>query len=247
MIRTLIVEDEKHAIELLSLIVNEYCPELTLIGSASSLEEGKLLIETLEPDLIFLDIQLGDDISFEILDSLSFKDFKLIITTAYDQYALEGFKHEAVDYILKPYCPSRIVSAVNRVKRIKRDEDVFQKLSSMIHPKRNRPSNSKITIATSEGIHLVDHNDIIRLQAQKAYCEILLKGQKKLLVSKSMGEIEKQLPTAKFFRVHSGHLVHVDYVKQISNQDGGFLIMTDGSQVPLARRRRGDFLSAISS
>ena len=247
MIRTLIVEDEKHALELLSSIVNDYCSELELLESASSLAEGKRLIDTLRPDLVFLDIQLGDDSGFDLLRELVHKDFKLIITSAYDHYALEGFKHEAIDYILKPYSPSLIVSAINRVKKQRKEEEVFEKLAAIIRPQEASLAHNKLSISTSDGVHLVDYDNIIRLEAQKSYCEIRLKDKSKLLVSKSMGEIEKQLPQTKFFRVHSGHLVHMACVSQISNQDGGYLIMTDGSQVPLARRRKQEFLAAIQA
>lgn len=247
MIRTLIIEDEKNALELLSSIVHEYCPELKLIGSAASLTEGRQLINKLHPDLVFLDIQLGDDTGFQLLDDLIYTDFKLVITTAYDQYALEGFKHEAVDYVLKPYSPKRIVSAVNRVRKYHHDEEVFKKLTSLIQPEVPRPEKGKLSIATSEGIHLLEFNDILRLKAHKAYCEILLKNDEKLLVSRSMGELEKELPEHKFFRVHSGHVVHIDHVKQISNKEGGYVLMTDGAQVPLARRRKQEFMSAIQA
>lgn len=246
MIRTLIVEDENHALDLLSSILEEYCPEIQLLGAASSLSEGKLLIDSLEPELVFLDIQLGTETGFELLNEISHKNFKLIITSAFDHYALEGFKHEATDYILKPYSPKQILTAVNRVMKQRREENVFNKLSSMIRP-QSQLAQTKLSIATAEGIHLVDYDDIIRLEAQKAYCEVLIKNQPKLLVSKSIGEIEKQLPESKFFRVHSGHLVQLASVMQISNLDGGYLIMTDGSQVPLARRRKNEFMAAIQA
>ena len=247
MIRALIIEDEKNAIELLSGILAEYCPELTLVGSASSVEEGRNLIELKKPDLVFLDIQLGEDRGYDIIDRLIHKDFKLVITSAYNQYAMEGFKYEAIDYILKPYSPTSIVSAVQRVKRYKGDEYVFSQLSSMIKSDSAQSNHKKLQVSTTEGIHILDYDDIIKVEANKAYCQIHRADGTKLLVSKSIGSIEKKLPPQFFFRVHSGHIVHLRYVKQICNQDGGYLVMTDDSQVPIARRRKQEFMLAIQA
>lgn len=247
MINTLIVEDELPALELLNSIIEMYCPQLTLVGAAATLEEGRRKIDVLQPDLVFLDIQLGQKTGFDLLDELTHRNFKLIITSAFDQYALKGFNYEAVDYILKPYSPKLVMSAVGRVKNQHKNDEVFRKLTNLIHSDNTKYSSSKLPVSTADGLHLLEMDDIIRLEAQKAYCEILMKNQRKLLVSKPIGEMEKQLPQAKFFRVHSGHLVHMRHVKQVSNQDGGFLIMTDGSQVPLARRRKNDFMTAIQA
>ncbi len=245
MIRTLIIEDETNAQELLSSIIAEYCPELILLGTASNIDEGYALIESQKPDLVFLDIQLGEDRGFDILDRLMHRDFKLVITTAYDQYAMEGFKYEAVDYILKPYSPTSIVSAVQRVKRYKGDEYVFSRLSNMIKSDSAESYHKKLQVSTTEGIHILDYDDIIKVEANKAYCQIHRADGTKLLVSKSIGSLEKKLPPQFFFRVHSGHIVHLRYVKQICNQDGGYIVMTDDSQVPIARRRKQEFMLAI--
>ena len=161
-----------------------------------------------------------------------------------DNYAYKGFKYEAIDYVLKPYSPKAILSAVDRVKKYDVDDVVFRKLSALAMPVA-RLSNTRISLSTEEGLHLVEYDDIVRLIAQRAYCEIILKQDQRIIVSKSMGELEKQLPQSKFFRVHSGHMVHTKYVKQVCNKDGGYLVMCDGSQVPVARRRRQDFLAAI--
>ena len=247
MIRSVIIEDEKNAQDLLQSIIKDYCSDIRVVGTESTLANGIKLINELKPDLVFLDIQLGDSTGFELLEKLEVRNFKLVITTAYDHHALEGFKFEALDYVLKPYSPKRIISAIERVKKAKADEEVFNKLSALLEPQEKHLNKNKISLSTSEGVHLVEHQEIIRLEAQKSYTEVLLRNNTKLLLSKSMGELEKRLPDEHFFRVHSGHLVNVNCVRQMSNKDGGYLVMTDGSQVPLARRRKQDFLAAIQA
>ena len=245
MIPTVIVEDEKNAFDLLKTILTGYCPEIHIVGNASNLKEGLTLINEQKPELVFLDIQLGSETGFELLDKLETKEFKLVITSAYDHYALEGFKYHAIDYILKPYSPSVVKEAVDRVKQLTTDQHLYKKLSALISPKPQQSEQERITISTNDGLHVIEMKDIVRLEAQQSYSEIILADSKNILVSKSLSELQNQLPCHKFYRVHNGHLVNMACVKQISNQDGGYLIMTDGSHVPLARRRKQDFLAAL--
>lgn len=246
MLRTIIIDDEKNSRKLLQIILVDYCPEIELLGIASDIYEGKKMIEELAPDLVFLDVQLGEMTGFQMLDTIVDRTFNLVVTSANDHYALKSFEYEALSYVLKPFSPHSIVAAVNRVKKITGDYKLYKKLAGLVALK-NENQCSKFSVSTDDAIHILNHSDIVRLTAHRSYSEISLKCGKTIFTSKSIGEIEKRLPHSMFYRVHSGHLVNMNYVQKISNQDGGFLVMHNDNQVPLARRRRKEFIALMQA
>ncbi len=243
-IRTLIIEDEVDAQNLLSKIVREYCPDLEMVGIADSLSSAKKMITTKMPDLVFLDIELKDGNAFMLLEDIKQRNFKIIFTTAYEEFALKAFRYEAIDYIMKPYSPKDVITAVSRVKKKKYDETIYNRLDFLVKQStRNQPQ--KISIPSSEGVTILNVSDVIRIEADRAYCYIYTSDSMKTMVSKPLKEIEESLPPDLFFRSHSGHLINMEYVSKYISEDGGYILMTDGTQVPLARRRKGEFIEVI--
>ena len=241
--RAIIIENELHARELLKSLIGEYCSELLIIGEAKSIADSIELIDQIKPDLIFMDVELDDGKSFEILDELTYLDFYLIITTAYDQYAIKAFEYNAIDYILKPYSPKPLLKAIRKVRASKEKNDVFNNLKSLI---RHNNKSSKITFSTSKGIRYCDESEILRLEASQSYCKVYLLGGETILISKPLSEVEKSLPITGFFRVHSGHTINCSYIKEISKEDGGYIVLKNDEQVPLARRRKQRLLEILS-
>lgn len=239
-----IIEDELIALNLLKEIIKEYCDGINIVGCASNIMKGKELIESTSPDIVFLDIRLQNKTGFQLLDSLKRRSFRLIITTAYEKFALEAFKYNAIDYILKPYSPTDVKKAVDRVIKKKEDEKLFEKLSDLIQA--NDKKSNRITVSTEEGLYVLEISEILRLQSNQSYSKVFMKDENNILTSKSLNELHLKLPGNKFYRVHNSHVVNIDFVRQISNEDGGYLIMSDGSQVPIARRRKQDFLAVLN-
>lgn len=245
MVRAAIIEDELDAQSLLSGIIREYCPSLQLVGKSGNVTDGLRLIEDTKPDLVFLDIEIEGGTSFQLLDRLKHMSFKIIFTTANDQYALKAFKYGAIDYLLKPYTPQDVLKSVQRVRRTQYDQAIFNRLDYLI--KQNKPSqNIKINIATSEGMNIVSVSDIIRLEADRSYCFVCLSDGERMLVSKPLKDLESQLPSDIFFRVHSTHLINMDYIKKYIKEDGGSIVMNDGNHIPIARRRKAEFLALLA-
>jgi len=244
MLYTVIIEDEVDAQNLLSNILEQYCPTIQVVGIASDMQEGIRMINSLQPKLVFLDIQLGEQTGFQLLDQLVGPTFQLVITTAYPDFALKAFEYEALDYVLKPYTPNSIISAVNRAMKRTNTDSIYQKLESLIHEKKGV---AKINLPTSDGIILINHEDIIRVEADRAYsCIYLINGQKEV-VSKPLKEIQEQLPAHLFYRAHTSHLINLQQLEKYSNEDGGYAVMSDQSQVPIARRRKNEFLEWMKS
>ena len=242
--RTLIVENEKNASELLTGIIAEYYPSIELIGVAPSVVDAFNIIKSENPDLVFLDVELDDGLSFDLLDLLKERPFRIIFTTAFDQYALKAFRYDAVDYILKPYTPSAVVEAIQRVSEREESSKTFQKLNALLDAKENSKVQ-RIALHTSKGLRLCDVNEIIRLEADSSYCTVYLENEEKVMLSRPLGEIEKKMPVGSFYRVHTSHSVNVHKVKQVIQQDGGYIEMKDGTQIPLARRRKQEFINLL--
>lgn len=239
----IIIEDELDAQHLLSKIIDEYCPDINVSGCASNVQDGISLIESLDPDIVFLDIQLGERTGFQLLDSLSNKSFKLIITTAYQEFALKAFKYEAIDYVLKPYSPKSILLAISKVQKQTIDNEVYKRLESLLSEQKK---SSKISLPTTEGYTMVCTEDIVHVAADRSYSHVHLASKKKLMISRSLKEIEALLPSSIFFRLHTSHLINLDHLDMYNKEDGGYAVMTDGSQVPVARRRKTEFLEKLS-
>lgn len=237
MVGCIIVEDEVDAQNLLSKILAEYCPDLTLLGISSEIESAKELISLTKPQLLFLDIQLQTGTSFQLLDEIDHNKYKIIFTTAYEEYALKSYKYETIDYILKPYSPTDVMTAVNKVKR--QLINLEDKIAT---------ENLTISLSTHKGLSVITISDIIRLEAERSYCTLYLASSKQsILISKPLKEIESLLPDTIFFRPHTSHLININYVHEFSTVKGGVAILTDKTIVPVSRRRKQEFLSKLSS
>jgi len=240
--KAVIIENENAAARLLNKIIHDYCPYVEIVGEAATIVEGFQLLNTSRPELVFLDIELDDGQSFELLDMMEKWQFNVIFTTAYDQYALKAFRYEAVDYILKPYTPKAIVAAVARVQERYSGKTVLKKLNNII----NEASHTKrIPLSTAQGIRMCSVDNIKHIEAAASYCTVRLLSNEKIMISKPLSEVEKLLPASQFFRVHASHTVNLSQVKNVINSDGGYVELHDGTQVPLARRRKQDFIEQL--
>ncbi len=246
MIRTVINNADIDKNPLLLEIIQEYAPSIQITGIARNVEQGIQLIENQKPDLIFLDLEMGDSSSFGMLDYFKNPTFKIIFTSEDEKHALKAFKYGAIDYIIKPFVPQDILSSIDRVKRTQFNEAIYNRLDYLIRQNHIGP-NYKITIPTSEGINVLSISDILRIEADRSYCFIYLTDGDRILVSKPLKEIESLLPSDIFFRIHSAYLINLDYVKRYSKEDGGKVILNDGSHIPIARRRKKEFFERLNS
>lgn len=222
-------------------LANSY---LDIVGTASDKNQAIQCIENKKPDLVFLDLEMGA--AFDILDNYKNPPFKIILTSQDDKNALKAFKYGAIDYIIKPIDSQEILNSIDRVRKTQFDQAIYNRLDYLL--KQNHfGSNFKITIPTSEGINLLSISDIIRIEADRSYCYIYLTDGDRILVSKPLKEMENLLPENLFFRIHSAYLINLDYVKRYSKVDGGNVVLNDGSHVPIARRRKKEFLQRINS
>lgn len=245
MLSTLIIEDEKSSQNLLKQLIEEYCPELDVKGICSSKAESISLIHKIKPDLVFMDINLNDCLAFDILELIDHTEFKIIFTTAHEEHALQAFKFEAIDYLLKPYSPRDIIAAVQRVKKQEYPKSLLNQLQEIIKPNESGTSRQKIRVNSADGIYFYKPDDIIRIEANGSYAMIHSIRGKSNLVSKNLKEFERILSPAIFIRTHTSHLVNIQKIKAFKKEDGGFLVMSDESKIPVSRRKKASLLDLL--
>lgn len=241
MIKTVIIDDESDAVNFISSIILEYCPNLEITGTANSAKEGIRVILENQPDLVFLDVEMPHGTGFDLLAQFPKKIFDVILITAFNQYAIKAIKFSALDYILKPINISEFIAAVAKVS----DKSVeINPNNSFAELLENLKSilPAKLTIPTSEGMEYLNTNEIIRLEADRNYCWFYLLDGKKHLVCRNLKEYQDLLSDNNFFRPHNSHLINLEKVKKFVRQEGGYIEMIDGSQIPISRTKRDLFL-----
>lgn len=240
----IIIDDEqKGRIALREKLLN-YCPDVALIGEAVDGLNGLHLIKEQKPDIVFLDIEMPRMDGFEMLNQLPHKNFNLIFTTAYDQYAIKAIKYAAFDYLLKPIDIEELRSAIKRVNGqsqgpTEKKLEVLQLNLGAAYPL------SKIAIPTLNGLLFFNTSDIIHLEAQSNYTCLYFTNQPKLLTSRTLKEFEELLPTDIFFRTHHSHIINLNYIKRYIKGDGGQIELQNGSCVTVSRRKKDEFLKTF--
>jgi len=244
-IKTVIVDDEKRARESIADMIALYCPKLNIAGVADSVLSGLEVIKTEKPDLVFLDIKMQDGTGFDLLNRIENKNFALIFLTAYDEYAIKAFKFSAVDYLLKPLDPDELILAVN--KAVEDIENNKMNISTLIENLNSiKKDNKKIVLKTTDSIHLISINDIIRLESTGNYTKFYLVNQKPIMVSHTLKDYDDILTEYGFFRVHQSHLVNLQHIIRLDKADGGVIVLTNNEQAPISIRKKEAFLKALS-
>ncbi len=247
MIKAVIIEDEQKSREMLAMLVEKNCPQLEIAGLAKNVKEGIELINSFKPDLVFLDISMPDGTGFDLLEAVQGKKFELIFTTATDKHALKAIKYSACDYLLKPIDIDELKVAVEKVLQKKNSTPSMDNLQFLIQQLKKADDNyQKITLPTGNAYEIINIKDIIRCEADASYTHFYLVGGKKLMVSASLKHYEDLLPENEFIRVHHQHLINMNHVTRYLKQDGGYAVMSDGTQIEISRRKKDAFMERLN-
>lgn len=246
-LNVIIIDDEKGARESLHKLIEKYCPQISVTAKAANIDEAYHLINQLSPQLIFLDIEMPNGSGFDLLQKFNHINFDIIFTTAYDHYAIKAIKYSAIDYLLKPIDIDDLKNAVKRVLQKQKDKTIQnEQLLSLLNNIKPEQNDKKIAIHDGDGLTFVNLKDIVRCESDGNYTTIILDGNKKIVTSKTLGEYEELFANENFFRVHRSHLIHLHHLKKYIKGEGGYVIMSDGSQVEVSRRKKQEFLDKIS-
>lgn len=244
----LIVDDEPNARENLRILLERYVPGVSVKAMVSSVQDALREVEKHQPDLVFLDIEMPHENGFTFLEKLPEINFDVIFVTAYDHYAVKAFKFSAVDYLLKPVDVDELQQAVSKVmaKRQKQDKDKTNVKVLMENKNLPGTSEKKIVLSLSDQFLFVELKDIIRLEAEDYYTWFYFRNRDRVLISKNLGEYEDLLCDHDFFRVHKSHLINLNHIQKVLKGDGGIVVMSDNSQVPISKVKKNEFMRKIS-
>jgi len=252
--RAIIIDDEQNVREALALILAEFCPEIKLCGSAQSAAEGRELLKTERIDFIFLDISMPREDGFDFLRSIPKEQYAIIFVTAYEEYALQALKANAIDYLMKPVNPLELKEAVSKaiqyheLRKMKADaRSVYyaslDNLDVQVHSRSMHVE--KITIAEQFGFRIVKVTDLMYLEADSNYTILHLSGLDKIVATRSLGEFEELLKGPVFYRIHKSTIINLNYLKAYSSYEGNFAELTDGTRLSISRRKVNEFRDAV--
>lgn len=246
-LKAILVDDEKGSLESLSFEIKEYCPDLQVIATCQDPLDGLEKIRRLQPDLVFLDIEMPGMNGFELLQQLADLSLNVIFVTAYDQFAIRAFDFNAVDYVLKPVRKAKLISAVQKVvdrQQPKMDKSGLEALLQNIRI-QSRSGLENIALPTHDGFTMVHINDITYLHAESNYTWVHLTSQKKYLITKTLKDLEEMLEFPQYFRPHKSYLVNLNHVDRYIRGQGGYMVMKDHVQIPVARAQKVDLLRLL--
>jgi len=242
-LNAIIMSEEKDTLLILKKFEEENFIIMKIIGDANSITDGIAIIKSKEPDVIFLDFLFKDDLFFEMLEQLDFSIPKLVYISAQEDYAVQAFKHNAIDFILKPIDFNALILAVYKViKRIEMERSYQnQKINNINLLNSFNQSNDYVAIASLDKIELIPMSDIIFCQADGKYTNFFLENGNKIMSSRNLGEYTAILDKNYFFRIHHSYIINLRHVSKISKKDGFFCELSNGIILPVAKRRLEDF------
>lgn len=244
MLRAVLIDDDESNISALTEKLAKHCPEVEIVARCENGQDGMKAIDTLQPDLVFLDIEMPRMNGFVMLQQLNYKDFELIFVTAYDHYAIKAIRFSALDYLVKPVEVEDLKAAVvkaqaNRIYRSSKMQlELLLEHLTRKHPKR-------ISIPTSEGLQFINLDDIIYLEASNNYTNIYLPGSRKFLVSRTLKDFEEMLPVETFLRIHHSYIINKYFVERYIRGEGGQVVLKNGVVLDVSKRKKTEFLLAI--
>lgn len=247
MIRAILVDDEKNALEMMEWLLKTYCPQVVIVAMCNSAEMGLEAIQRHQPDVVFLDIEMPKMNGFDMLEQFDKLFFDVVFCTAYDQFAIRAFKYSALNYLLKPVDPDDLKTTIQRIEEKKQipTRQQFEMLMQQIkQPAKSTPQ--RIALTTSDGLVFVPTADIIYCEAESNYTNVVLTGGKKILISKVLKDIDEALSGPDFYRVHSSFLININHIKKFVRGDGGYIVMDNDAIVSISRNRKQEFMELFS-
>ena len=243
MITCIIIDDEAKNIKLLQNMLQMYCPSVKVLATNTDAKNGLLLIDELQPQLVFLDVEMPHLNGFDMLKKLEPVNFETIFVTAYSHYAVEAFEHHATGYITKPINTEKLIAAVNTATKRIEEKSINKNLFSLLEQNTKKATPDKIPLSTSNGLIFVKLAEILYCESSGNYTNFYLSEGKKIMVSRQLGEYEKLLPEINFTRIHDKYIINLSFIKEYIKGSGGDVVLENGKELPVASRRKEEFLA----
>jgi len=246
MLNAILIDDEESCLSSLREKIIRHCPQINIIAACESAQSAIERIDTLQPDLVFLDIEMPIMNGFLMLQELHYKNFELIFTTAYDHYAIKAIRFSALDYLMKPIEIEELKAAVKRAGDKKEHQNTNYQLELLLEnmlPKKNM--QQRIAIPTIDGLQFINLTEIIYLEANVNYTYFFLSGNKKYIVSRTLKDFEDMLPGDTFLRIHNSYIINKNFAEKYIRGEGGQVVLSNGVTLDVAKRKKAEFLKAI--
>lgn len=252
-LKAIIVDDEAGSRENTRTLLACHCPEVEVAGCADSAESARQMITENKPDIIFLDIQMPGENGFDLLNTIADHNLFVVFITAHAHYGIQAVKASAVDYLLKPLSPLELRNAVDRVRTLHSRQlnsraslDIYREsLTELARSMHKGMAMEKIVFPTNEGLVIEDVKNVMRIESTSHYTTVYRSNASGLMLSKSLREFEDVLDNQRFVRIHNSHIINMAFLQRFSRKDGGFVEMTDGTHIPVSRRRQELLLEMI--
>ncbi|MBK8339240.1 MAG: response regulator transcription factor [Flavobacteriales bacterium] len=242
-----IVDDEQHCRDALSGILERKHPDVPLLGMANNVPEGIELLSKVKPKILFLDIEMGKQTGFDLLQAIGPDRPHVIFTTAHEGYAVKAIRFSALDYLLKPVDPDELAGAINKVRaemRTPQTPDQFMALLKNLT--RPAAAERRIALPVADGLEMVDVDEVMYCESDSNYTVVHQKDKKRLVISRTLKEFEDILDPEQFVRVHHSYLINVKHVKKYIRGEGGEVIMSDGTNVAVSRRKKQELMDSLA-
>lgn len=244
MIKAVIVDDEPKAIQSLTWELSNFKDDIEVIKTFTNPEDAIDYLDASELDCLFLDIQMPTMDGFQFLGKLTNKDFAVVITTAYNEFAIKALKHEAIDYLLKPIDSDDLEEAIKKVKKYSSKLFNSSKIEEVLLNFNSKFNQKKITINTDGKLIFLDADDILYVESDGNYSTIILENAPKIVITKKLKEMSGVLPENQFFRIHNSYIINLKKIKEFIKSEG-YVIMESNERIPVARQRKSDFLEKL--
>lgn len=245
-LKVIIIEDEKHSRETLKSMLEEFCKDVKVIATASSVSEAVKVLSVYSPDVVFLDIELQSGLGFDVLTQIKDPSFEVIFTTAFEKYAIKAIKFSSLDYLLKPIDLSELQDAVEKARN-RMDTNVYrQQIDTLMQSlSKENHRQEKICLATTAGMEFIAIEEIVLCKADGSYTSFVLRNENTLMVSKHLKEYENLLGDYQFMRVHNSYVINLNEVKKYVKSDGGYIIMSNDMHVSISPRKKDELMEAM--
>ena len=247
MLKVLIADDEENVRDALTQIITAYASDIGIVAATDSVGSTVNAINTFNPDVVLLDIQMKEGTGFDVLKQFPAPKFKVVFITAYQQYAIQAFRFSALDYLLKPVDPDLLIETLQKAADTIDREKLSLKISSfMFNMDSISKGLKKIILKTADNIHVVNLQDIMYCEADRSYTNFYLADNSRIMVSNTLGQYEEMFEEYSFLRIHQSYLLNINYIKRYEKGDGGKIILSNAVSLPVATRKKDHLLQILA-
>jgi len=246
MLSIIIIDDENSALKSMQWEIANFCDDITILGSFSNALEAKKFLNENIVDCVFLDIEMPEMDGFQFLDSFKSRNFSVVITTAYDQYAIKAIKEKALDYLLKPIDSDDLKDCIEKIRQQKKEHSIHDRLERTLETmvQKNQNHIKKISVSCDGKIIFLNQDDIVYCESDGNYCSIFLENKEKIFISQKLKFMEEKLQDMYFFRIHNSYLINLNKVKEFHKGDD-YVVLSNNVKLPVSRNKKSNFLDQL--